>query len=141
MTVHFPFPTAAWSGSQVLIDMGRAEPDQPVLWRAKDVLRGDESSSWPVIFLEAFPVLRRTPKGAWIGRTPGLRLDDPPRERFVPLHVEGLKRTWAFETQEAALRSFIARKDRQRQIFLARAATAEEAKWLAQEAIGKIQNA
>ncbi len=61
------------------------------------------------VWLRRYPVLKRTPKGAW--------LDINARRRFV---LAGARKRYACPTIEEARESFLARKAAQRRILVAR---------------------
>ena len=74
----------------------------------------EEYSSYTVVEIEAFPVIRKTPKGVYIcGR------------KNQELILDHWKRKFAHPTWQEALVSYVARKRRQHQIHMARAASAE----------------
>lgn len=83
---------------------------------------------------QAFPVLRRTPCGVVI---------DDFQSRNTPLRGRFINFSWnkqfAHATKEAALKSFIARKNRQEQINLARARTAAAARQLAEDKLAAAE--
>lgn len=60
-------------------------------------------NSGDVVLLHTFPVIRRTPKGAWIH---GYGV----KPQFV---LDGTKKRYAYPTKEEAKASFLARKQRQ----------------------------
>jgi hypothetical protein len=74
-----------------------------------------------VVHLNAYPVIRRTPKGVWIRDIGG-------DSRFI---CDNWTKRYALPTVEEAKRSFIKRKERQAGIYEARARTAREAITLA----------
>jgi len=82
----------------------------------------------------AYPVLRRTPCGVVI---------DDYQYRNTPLRGRFINFSWnkqfAHATKEAALKSFIARKNRQEQINLARARTAAAARQLAEDKLAAAE--
>lgn len=93
-----------------------------VYYRYEDVKYAAPVDEWDmpcgegqlVVVLREFPVLKRTPKGAWVNGWHG--------RRFV--RDEAHKR-YACATKEDAKRSFIARKVRQASIYRARLRRAE----------------
>lgn len=79
------------------------------------------------ILLVAFPVLRATPKGFWIGHGAGYTSQTFPREqeaKFV-LRVEGGRKRFAYADKQDALRSYQQRKLRQTGWLRARLDSAE----------------
>lgn len=78
-----------------------------ILYRIEDRLLYDGGRM--VIEKLEYHVIRRTPKGAWIGRNPG-----PPfpygKDRFV---LDGPGKRFAYPTLEAAIESYKIRKFRQ----------------------------
>ena len=82
----------------------------------------DYDSEDRAILLVAFPVLRATPKGFWIGRGAGYTSQTFPREqeaKFV-LRVEGGRKRFAYADKQDALRSYQQRKLRQTGLLRAR---------------------
>jgi len=79
------------------------------------------------LYCHRYRLLKKTPKGAWINTYSG--------RRFV---LDEARRKYAHPTQEAALHSFIARKDAQIRILDNRIEGAEQGKRLAQSALNKL---
>lgn len=108
-------------------------PAADVLWRAEaDVddryatfcsytgeFDGFAYRAVPIVTIRLYPVpvLRRTPKGAWVE-------DDMLRERFILLTAN---KRYACETQEEAIESLKARKRRQVKILTAQLRSAQAA--------------
>lgn len=70
---------------------------------------------------DEYQIIRRTPKAAWIDLKDG-------RKKLVKFTTS---KQWAWESKEAALRSYIARKDRQIAILEAQKIQSERYKQLA----------
>jgi len=85
------------------------------LYRYEDVQYAPPVNEWDepvgegrvVVYLYSFPVVRRTPKGAWICGVIG-------KERFVRLDA---RKRFACPTIEEARKSFVARKKAQLRIY------------------------
>ena len=105
---------------------GQPPPNTDVLWRIDDkyysvVIDPDMDrygTSGPYIEARWYEVKKRTPKGAWIDN------------RFVLLTA---RKTYACNTIDEALVSFIARKTRQHTIYQTRANKAKRALDIAKE--------
>lgn len=68
-----------------------------------------------VVLLERYPIVRRTPKGAWIELAPGYdHLNIKPELKFV---LNDARKRFAHETLDGAKESFLARKRRQLSIL------------------------
>lgn len=87
---------------------------EKVLYRYHEIQSAEFWSSDPKeaaeamrLFLDSFPVIKDTPCGCWIDRGYGIK-------KFVNLKAV---RKWAHETPEDAMKSFIARKNRQIRIL------------------------
>ncbi len=85
-------------------------------------------SSHRAIRLDRFEVVRRTPKGAWIGV--GVGIHSATGVKFI---LDDATRRWALPTEAEALESYHRRKTRQASIYAARLGDAEvlrdAAKW------------
>jgi hypothetical protein len=90
-------------------------------WYRFDDLRGTERVR---VSVTKYPVLRHTPKGVWLDIGGG-------RERFV---LKRGRKRFACPTQDAAMESFKARKERQRKILMAQLQGVEAALVAAGEA-------
>lgn len=96
-----------------------------VLYRYEDYLEAAGVDEWDIpvgrprvrVVLHQFPVIRWTPKGAWISLGAGER-------KFVLLTA---RKRYALRTRREALLSFIKRKKRQCVILRARLRNAEDA--------------
>lgn len=104
------------------------------LYRAEDTWYsvsnewGEHDHSELEVKVRAIPILRRTPKGAWIRADLG-------GEQFVLLTA---RKKFACETKEEALRSLVARRERQESIYLARAGRARDVINRAKEMLGEV---
>lgn len=109
------------------------EPDQ--LYRAVDTWYsvsdewGEHSHSGLEVKIRKYPVIRRTPKGAWIAEF----MTAP---RFVLLSA---RKKFACETETEAWESLIARRERQKKIYLARADRAQLTIDAANSQLGRYQ--
>jgi len=79
--------------------------------------------------LREFDIISMTPKGVWI--------DGDERKKFINMEA---RRKFACLTKEAALESFIARKERHILILLNQAEAAKKALYLAKKQAGLIDN-
>jgi hypothetical protein len=85
---------------------------------------GEHDYSYQDVHLTEFPVVRHTPRGVWVDTGFG----------YLRWVSHGARKRFACPTIEAALESFVARKDKQAAIYDARANWAREAK---AKALGK----
>lgn len=99
--------------------------DKPTYWyRLQDRLEGDEYTSWTSVRLHKLIVIKETPKGVkLVGLNHGRK-----NPRFV---LHDARKQWACPTVEAAVASYLKRKERQILIYQARAANAQHAHDLA----------
>lgn len=81
------------------------------------------------LFLSEYDVVKRTPKGVWIG-TECLSGQKPRLEKFILLTAY---KKWGCLTKEEALESFKARKKKQIKMLNAQLAQAQKALQLAEE--------
>lgn len=81
-----------------------------------------------------FTVVRTTPKGVWVERG---ALGFVTKRAFILLSA---KKRLAYATKEEALQSLIARKNRQADIYRARAADADKAKAMAESRLRELVN-
>lgn len=73
------------------------------------------ADEYDVVLLERYPIVRRTPNGAWIELTPGYDyLNIKPKLKFV---LNDATKRFAHETRNGAKTSFLARKRRQLSIL------------------------
>lgn len=69
------------------------------------------NSRQDVVLLDAYPIVRRTPKGCWIEVAPGY---PKPKLKFV---LNDAVKRYAYETEDTAKTSFLRRKRRQLSIL------------------------